>query len=301
MACFAVSRCALRVQLLLPNSFTSTEIYCTLCKAAAPPGFCKAQTGLPAPPALQFGVGRQTDRQPWRGLRVPFQLFCLPETESFGFGIVTKRSSFLWDEQIPVCYCSESAQNYLFYIWEWILGMAMTLFMWLCRVSHTYGCCVCPRGSLDSVSVLLWQLRVPGLLLSSCSGWGRSRGSLGWVLLSGFTSSALVSPLRSVNDLGKLDWEHRELSPVRVHHSSSKAARGPCVPGCSLAGVSCWSDGWTRGCMFLGDKLNFPLLIACNMTSGVSNKPSSCAAARASPNDPGGEGSIAWGYQMMLR
>lgn len=157
---------------------------------------------------------RQTDRQPWRGLRVPFQLFCLPETESFSFGIITKRLSFLRDEQIPVCYWSVSAQNYLFYIWEWILGMAVTLFMWLCRVSHTCGCCVCPRGSLDSVSVLLWQLRVPGLLLSSCSGWGRSRGSLGWVLLSGFTSSALVSPLRSVNDLGKLDWEHRELSPV---------------------------------------------------------------------------------------
>lgn len=45
--------------------------------------------------------------------------------------------------------------------------------------------------------------------------------------------------------------------------------------------------------MFPSDKLNFPLLIACNMTSGVSDKPSSCAAACASPNDPGSEGCIA--------
>lgn len=54
-------------------------------------------------------------------------------------------------------------------------------------------------------------------------------------------------------------------------------------------------------CMFLNDKLNLPLVIAWNITSGVWDKLSSCAATCASPDDPGGEGCFAWVYQILVR
>lgn len=54
-------------------------------------------------------------------------------------------------------------------------------------------------------------------------------------------------------------------------------------------------------CMFLNDKLNLPLVIPWNITSGVWDKLNSCAATCASPDDPGGEECFAWAYQILVR
>lgn len=69
-----------------------------------------------------------------------------------------------------VCISTELSDAY---IGEWMLVMA-TYRPCLCElvvsILYLYECCACPGVSLESVSVLLWLLEVPGLLLSSCSG-----------------------------------------------------------------------------------------------------------------------------------
>lgn len=144
-----------------------------------------------------------------------------------------------------------------------------TLHVWmLCVPWGPFGVCICVALAAE----------VPGLLLSSYSGWGRRWGSLQWIL-----SSALVSPLIPVNGPGKSAGSSHQW----LHGS---VERGVCASGAFL--LVCRTEVMDKpgGCIFLDDKLNLPLVIAWNMTSGKLDKLSSCAAACVSPKVTSSEG-----------
>lgn len=113
--------------------------------------------------------------------------------------------------------------------------------------TYIYEYCACPGVTLESISVLHWLLEVPGLLLSSCWGRGRRWGSLQWIL-----SSALVSPLIAVDDPGN------QLGVLTSYYS---AERGTCASGAFLLVCPPEVMDKSRGCAFLSDQSNLPLVI----------------------------------------